>query len=87
MRRPAPPRSAAVAEVEVAPGNVPAEVHDAAAAVRLRGRTRAGDGVVALLLGECRTEGEAVDVAPRREVRFLPRPGFRNIKASSALLD
>jgi hypothetical protein len=27
-------------------------------------------GVVALLLGECRTEGEAVDVAPRREVRF-----------------
>jgi hypothetical protein len=44
-------------------------------------------GVVALLLGECRTEGEAVDVAPRREVRFLPRPGFRNIKASSASLD
>jgi hypothetical protein len=54
----------------------PATYQPTAAAVRLRGRTKAGDGVVALLLGECRTEGEAADVAPRREVRFPRAPGL-----------
>jgi hypothetical protein len=72
-----PPIAAPVAEpvVEVEEPLVaaPAEAHDAAAAVHLRGRTEADDGVLALLLGEGRTEREAVDVRGRCEVLFLHR--------------